>query len=133
MAVTEQRQRVRFTGKRTGRADMPIPGIGIVQRGDVIEVSAEEAERWTADLPGPDGKDVSDFVKVGGAIKVSEENAEGRSMAQREKISKRAGEDDYAPDVPVAHEADEDSGTVEEFAEAIKEDGPPTIEAQKKA
>lgn len=115
--MSEQRQRVRFTGKRTGRDSMPIKGVGVVEKGDVIEVSLEEAERWTEELPTRDGETASDFVKVGGTREVDEDKVAARRELQREKGSESRAE--YAPDVPEAHETHPETGTVEEFAEVV--------------
>jgi hypothetical protein len=105
VAVSETRQRVRFTGKRTGREDMPIPGFGVVARGDVIEVSTEQAERWTTPLPGPDGKMLADFAKQGGPTKASDDADE----PDPPKTSKSAFVEVDEPDELEAPE----SGTVE--------------------
>lgn len=119
--MSDQRQRVRFTGKRTGREDMPVKGIGIVTVGDVVEVSLDEAERWTTELPMADGKEAADFVKVGGPVSVDESKASARDEAQREKMAENNAE--FAPDVPMAHESGLQGKdvTAEEFAEAVIE------------
>jgi hypothetical protein len=115
--MSEQRQKVRFTGKRTGRDSMPVKGVGVIEVGDVIEVSAEDAERWTTELPMRDGEMKADFVKVGGPVTVTDENASARNEVQREKALETTAE--YAPDVPMAHETRKDTGTVEEYAEVV--------------
>lgn len=55
-------QRIRFTGHRTGMTTMSVKGHGAVSQGDVIEVSSEQAERWTTPLPMRDGKEGSDWT-----------------------------------------------------------------------
>lgn len=108
---------------------MPIPGVGVVSVGDVIEVSSEEAERWTKPGPTRDGKMASDFSKQGGAIKVAEGDVSSRVSAQREKIAKKgASEDDFED---AAHGVNEHTGTVEEFAAEVADEG--TFEAQAEA
>ena len=122
--ATEKRQRVRFTGKRTGLEAIQIKGIGLVHVGDVIEVSEEEAERWTTLLPMRDGKEGADFVKSGGPTSVDEDDVAEREQKQFEKFAAKQDPDELTPaNTELAHGIDEDSGTVEEYAERIAEGG----------
>jgi hypothetical protein len=113
---SEQRQKVKFTGKRTGLEAIRVKGYGLVEKGQTIETSVEEAERWTTPHPTRDGSSASDFSKVGGSYKKSEEKVAATEEAQREKL---AG--NVVVDVEEAHETDPDGGTAEEDAEDAKE------------
>lgn len=113
--ASEERQKVRFTGKRTGMEAIRIKGFGLVQQGDIIEVSAETAERYTAPQPTGDGKEASDFSKVGGSYKRDEEAVAATEGKQREKAA--AAEE--APEVEEAHESNPQGGTAEEEAEVL--------------
>jgi hypothetical protein len=123
--ATEKRQRVRFTGKRTGLESIAIKGIGIIQQGDVIEVSLEEAERWTAELPMRDDKTGSDFVKSGGPISVDKDEVAQRLLKQQEKIAAKH-EDDVdeltVANTELAHGDDGTGDTAEEEAKEQRED-----------
>jgi len=113
-------QRVRFTGKRTGLETIAVKGIGRVSVGQTIEVSEEEAENWTAPVPMRDGKEGSDFVKVGGPFKVDRNEVMNRRVSQREKLDSKA-EDDQPEEVntEMAHPVMPETGTVEEMAEVV--------------
>lgn len=128
----EQRQRVRFTGKRTGLAAISIKGVGVVEKGDTIEVSEDEAEAWTTDLPMRDGKEGSDWTKVGSVYKLDEGEVAQKRMMQREKFAPEA--DEALPDevnTELAHPV-EDTGTVEEEAEVITAEPEPEKKDSKK-
>ena len=114
--ASEQRQKVRFTGKRTGLEATRVPGHGIVKVGDVIEVSAEQAERWTADVPMRDDKEGSDWAKSGGSYKQSTEKTQEKELKARETLA-----DDIEVDVPLAHPVDPDGDTAEEDAAEASE------------
>lgn len=116
----QERQRVRFTGKRTGMEAIAIKGVGVVAVGDVIEISADEAEAWTTDLPMRNGETGSDWAKVGGVYDADDEKVARRMMKQQEKLSANAEE--YLPaevNTEAAHETAPDHGTVEEYAEVV--------------
>lgn len=88
--ATEKRQKVRFTGKRTGLESITIKGIGPVSAGQQIEVPLEQAERWTQPLPTGDGKEASDFALVGEPFSVDEDEGLEHTLAQREKFIEAA-------------------------------------------
>jgi len=58
----DEAQHIMFTGERTGLEAIGVKGHGTVSIGDVIEVPAEQAARWTALLPMRDGKEGTDWV-----------------------------------------------------------------------
>lgn len=125
--ATEKRQRVRFTGKRTGLESIAIKGIGRVHQGDVIEVSLDEAERWTEEVPMRDDKVGSDWVKSGGPISVDADELPERIQKQQEKLAAKAVEDESTDptglNTDLAHGVEEDHGTAEEdAAEHVTED-----------
>lgn len=103
--ASEQRQRVRFTGKRTGLESIAVKGIGRVAKGEQIEVSVEEADRFTAELPMRDDKVGSDFVTVGEPFKVDADEVALHEERQREKLAAKASDDAV------------EGETVEEFAD----------------
>lgn len=125
--ASRERQKVKFTGKRTGLEAIAIKGIGRVEAGETIEIDSELAEQWTQKLPMRDDKTGSDWSKVGGSFSVSEDEVSGRELKQREKVAADADDDLYvnAANDDYAHEPDAGTGTVEEQAEAlIPEDDP---------
>jgi len=89
MAKTE-RQKLRFTAKRTGKEQMQVPGIGVISKGQEIEVDAEVAERYLA-VRGPN--DESDWTVVGEQFKVDEEAAAAKDLRQAERAADRASEE----------------------------------------
>lgn len=124
-------QRVRFTGKRTGLESIAIKGYGRVSQGQTIEVTAEEAERYTAKLPMRNGEEGSDFSKVGGEFEVDKSDVLNRRIAAREKLVGDEDPADLLPDevnTEMAHETIPDHGTVEEYAEVVTT--PPADEAE---
>lgn len=123
--TSEQRQRVRFTGKRTGLKSIAVKGVGVVHQGDVIEVSLEEAERWTEPVPMRDGEKGTDWTKSGGPLKVDADEVAERRLKQQEKIAAKAdveAEDLTAANTNLAHGVDEGTGTAEEDAAEQRED-----------
>lgn len=88
--ASEQRQRVRFTGKRTGLDSVAIKGIGRVYKGDQFEASVEDADRWTEELPMADGKLGSDFAKVGDSFKAGSDEVAAVEEKQRDKQAEKA-------------------------------------------
>lgn len=125
MADTEKVlvQRVKFTGKRTGLDSIAVKGYGRVPVGATIEVTADEAERYTAKLPTSDGE-ASDFTKVGGEFEVEKSEVMNRRMASRDKLDNdeetlEAALPDEVNTEP-AHDADPGGGTVEEYAEVVQ-------------
>jgi len=86
--ATEERQRVKFTGDRTGMEAISVPGIGLVEKGDTIELLADEAEAYTAELPMADGKTGSDFKAVGEVYKVDLDEEAAKQQAEAEKAAK---------------------------------------------
>jgi len=111
--ASEERQKVRFTGKRTGLEATRVKGYGVITQGDTIEVSAEEAERFTTPQPMADGKEAADFTKVGGSYKRDEDTVAATEEKQREKLA----ENYEAPEVDEAHKSNPQGGTAEEEAE----------------
>lgn len=81
-----ERQRVKFTGKRTGMDGIFILGYGIVQKGQTIEVDASVAERWTTPGAMNDGTEASDWTKVGEEIKRNPDEAAESDQRQRERL-----------------------------------------------
>lgn len=65
MSNDEMRQ-IKFTGERTGLTGFAVRGHGVLAPGDVIEVPAEQAERWTTQLPMRDGESGSDWAYADG-------------------------------------------------------------------
>lgn len=116
MASTK-RQKIRFTGKRTGLEATRVPGFGVISKGETIEVDADVAERWAVDQPTRDGKMASDWTTVGSSFKQDEAKTQEKELKQRTKLH----EDLDVPDVELAHGVDEDGATAEEDAEAAKE------------
>lgn len=114
MASTK-RQKVRFTGKRTGMEAIRVSGYGIVAKGETIEIDAEQADRWTEELPMRDGKTATDWTAVGGSFKESDEKIQEKEMKRREKVA-----EEYVPDVELAHGVDEENLTAEEDAESAE-------------
>lgn len=82
--ATEMRQKVRYTGKRTGLQAMSLGVYGVVSVGDTVEVTEDEAERWSTELPMADGKMGSDFTKVGDAFKRDEDEVPAKDEATKE-------------------------------------------------
>lgn len=117
--ASQERQKVKFTGNRTGLEAIGLAGYGIVKVGDTIEVDADVAERWTEKLPMADDKMGSDFTKMGGSYKVKDEDVDAHEQKQREKLQENA--DEYVPDVPLAHEVNDETGTVEDQADSWRE------------
>ena len=115
MASTE-RQKVRFTGKRTGLDAIRVRGYGIVSKGEIIEIDADQADEWTAELPMRDGKTGSDWANSGASYKQSEEKTQEKEFKLREKLA-----EDIDPEVEMAHPTGETRGTVEEDVAADKE------------
>lgn len=122
-------QRVRFTGKRTGLASIVVDGYGRVSVGNVIEVTVDEAERYTAKRLMRDGKEAADFSKVGGEFSVDKSEVMDRRFAAQERMADDAS--DLLPDevnTDMAHEVRSDTGTVEEYAEVMAM--PPDVEPE---
>lgn len=59
------RQKVRFTGTRTGNEAQLVPGIGLVRKGQQIELGEEEARAFAQLHPAAGGVLASDFELVG--------------------------------------------------------------------
>jgi len=102
-------QKVRFTGKRTGLEQIPIPGVGIVAKGDTITIPAEQAKRW---LAVTNADETSDWAESGSAFSADEAEATEQAGKEREKLAERAA--DEAPEEPLAEAAPAaDSGSKE--------------------
>lgn len=101
--TSEQRQKIRFTGKRTGLESIMVKGVGRVEAGQQIEVDADLAERWTTEMPMADGKMGSDFSKIGSPYKLDSEEVAEHDEKQRERL---------------ADQPETEGETVEEFAES---------------
>lgn len=107
----EKRQRVRFTGKRTGLEAIVIKGVGVVSQNQQIEITVEQADRWTTPLPMADDKEGTDWITVGEPFSVDEDEAAEREEEQREKLVAKA----------TADEPKDEGPTVEEEAKALRE------------
>jgi hypothetical protein len=116
-------QRIRFTGGRTHLESVSIKGIGRIAVGQTIEVSLDEAERYTTMLPTRDGE-ATDFEKVGGEYAVAQSEIAERRMVQGEKnraaatidVSDVVSEDPVDVETPVLDSepvADEHDAAVE--------------------
>lgn len=116
-------QRVRFTGKRTGLESIVVKGFGRVHTGQTFEVLVPVAEQYTAPLPMRDGKEGSDFAKVGDEFSVPESELVERREAVMARLAERRESEpvELPADVNAdpAHEVAEDQGTVEEYAEVV--------------
>jgi hypothetical protein len=98
----EMRQKVRFTGKRTGLERLAIKSFGLVEVGDIIEVDGDVAERWLQELPTADGKTASDFA----AVEPSDEHSDAEEDDQP-FVAPEADEMAEADEADEEDEADE--------------------------
>lgn len=84
------RQKVRFTGKRTGMDAMFILGLGIVSKGQIIELDSDVAQRWAEPLDTGDGAQASDWTLSGDEITRTPEEALESNFKQQEKLIEHA-------------------------------------------
>jgi hypothetical protein len=109
---SDEYQKVRFTGKRTGLDAIRVKGYGLVHQGQSIEVSVDQAEAWTTPLTTGDGKEASDFVKVGGTVKRTAEEVEEQKQATQERLAERAeGETLVVSETSPPEASDEGTGS----------------------
>jgi hypothetical protein len=104
-----ERQRIKFTAKRTGMDAAFIPGFGVIRKGQVIELDKTEADRWTADLPVGDDQFQSDWSPVGDSFTRTDDEVVEANQRVREHLI-----DNVAPAPPEKAEK----------AEAPKDDKP---------
>jgi hypothetical protein len=103
---SDEYQKVRFTGKRTGLDAIRVKGY------QSIEVSVDQAEAWTTPLTTGDGKEASDFVKVGGTVKRTAEEVEEQKQATQERLAERAeGETLVVSETSPPEASDEGTGS----------------------
>jgi hypothetical protein len=55
---------VQFTGERTGKAEILVPGYGLIHAGDILEVPEGVAAAWTTLHPTGEGGPKADFTDL---------------------------------------------------------------------
>jgi len=109
---------IKFTGERTGMTAIAVPKFGSLQRGDVIEVSPEQAESWTTKLPTATGELEADFAYVGAVGLTADlvaEDPEKASKPGRSRGRRSAEVEEVVAEVPdqAAEEPAEDAESEE--------------------